>query len=375
MVDRYVGVDVSKHSLEVVVRADGRVERSYRVANTATDCRTFAKELSRSSMKAVVFEATGGYERTLRSALGQAGVPATMLNPRQARAFAEYKGKLSKTDKVDANTLALLAEEGRPTPTPPPDPESETLKALVTRRLQVVDMLTMEKNRCDLAPAVVEPMIKRNIKSLERGRVRLDCLIQQAVQQDTVLRERDRLLQSIKGIGPATSLTILALLPEAGFLPAKKLAALVGVAPYAADSGTLHGKRFIRGGRGAVRHALYMAALTGSRCNPQLRAFYQRLLSSGKPKKLALVAVMNKLLAIANAVLRRGLAWDPAWIHQLHVSPQTNPTGWEKRWGVWGRAPGCRCSTMPRHTHFLWLRELDMATQLLRHASWGRAGA
>jgi transposase len=322
----------------VAVRADGQIERS-QVPNTAAGCKAFAKQLSRSSAKAVVFEATGGYERVLRAALGQAGVEAAMINPRQAKAFAEYKGRLSKTDKVDADTLALLAEEGKPDPTPAPDPHSEDFKALAVRRQQVVEMLTMEKNRCHLAPAVVKTAIERNIKRLDDDRVRLDLLIQQTIGQDPILRERDRLLQSIKGVGPATSLAILALLPEAGSLSTKKLAALVGVAPYAADSGTMHGKRVIRGGRGPVRHALYMAALSGSQSNPQLKAFYQRLHSNGKPKKLALVAVIHKLLGIVNAVLSRGLAWDPNWIRHMQSAPGISPREWDKRWGVWGEVP------------------------------------
>lgn len=338
MADRYVGVDISKDNLEIVVREDGQLERS-RSPNTTAGCKAFAKRLARLSARSIVYEATGGYERALRAALGQAGVEATMINPRQAKAFAQYKGFHSKTDKVDAATLALLAEEGNLPPTPAPDPRSEDFKALVTRRQQVVDMLVMEKNRRDLAPAVVKSSVEKSIRRLAKERDGLDKLTDQTIQEDPILRERDHLLQSIKGVGPATSRTILALLPEAGVVSSKKLAALVGVAPFAADSGTMRGKRFIRGGRGPVRRALYMAALTGSRSNPQLKVFYQRLHAQGKRKKVALVAVMRKLLGIINAVLARGLAWNPNWIEELRTRFAVTPREWEKRWGVWGEVP------------------------------------
>lgn len=312
MAERYVGIDVSKHSLEVAERVGDRVVQRYSVPSSPTGCRKLARALFRSMPDGIVFEASGGYERQLREALAKASVSASMLNPRQARAFAQYKGRLCKTDRVDAATLAELAQEGRPEPSSPADLRSEQFKDLVMRRRQLMEMLTMEQNRLYQASSHLRPSIKAHIRSLNRQLVRIQERIAQTVATDSFLRERDRLLQGVKGIGPATSIAIMALLPEAGMLASKKLAALAGVAPYAADSGTLHGKRFIRGGRGPLRQALYMAALAAARCNPQLREFYRRLLAGGKPRKVALVAVMNKLIAIVNAILRDHVPWDPA---------------------------------------------------------------
>jgi len=310
MAELYVGVDISKNTLEVTESSHGHIER-YQVANEPKACRSFAKRLGRVMPAAVVFEATGGYERPLREAFVQAGVPHTMVNPLQARHFAKYKGRLGKTDRIDAETLALMAEEGKLDLTPPPNAAEDELRALVLRRSQIVELLTMERNRLSQAPKVVRPSLKASIDNLDRQLKKVEKLIQETIHSDPALRARDELLQTIKGIGLTTSAAILALLPEVGSVTGKQLAALAGVAPYAADSGTLRGKRFIRGGRPQARHAIYMAALAASRFNPQLHAFYIRLVEAGKPKKLALVAVMNKLLTIANAILRTGLSWSP----------------------------------------------------------------
>jgi len=309
MANSYIGVDISKRTLEVVERADGRMLRSFQVPNEPAACRQFAKELAGARPAAVVFEATGGYERKLRETLAAEHVEHTLVNPCQARFFAKYKGQLGKTDRIDAGILASMAEEGNLEPTPPPDPEAEMCKALVLRRLQLIEMVAMERNRLQQATSLAAE-IRRHIRSLKRQVASVDRRIQAVIADNEGLRNRDQLLRSIKGIGPVTSAVVISMLPEAGVITSKQLAALVGVAPYPADSGTTQGKRFIRGGRSVPRRAIYMAALVAMRHNPQLRTFYRRLVDTGKRKKVALVAVMNKLLRIVTAVLRDGVPWD-----------------------------------------------------------------
>jgi transposase len=307
------GIDVSKAGLEVMVREDGEERQAFHVSNTDSGCRSLTKQLSKYRVGMVAMEATGGYERRAWKHLAEVGFPVAVMNPQRAKAFAQFKGRLSKTDKVDAALLALIAEQARLTPSMLPDPVQEAFSALVTRRNQVIGMLTMEKNRSGQAAEAVEGLVAQHINVLTAERKHLDREIEKAVQLNPQWAEKSRLLQSVKGIGPVTSAAILAYLPEAGALSHKKLAALVGVAPFASDSGTRSGKRFIRGGRGVVRRALYMAALSAKSSNPEVRSLYVRLLARGKVKKVALVACMHKLLRIINAMLRTGQSWDPDW--------------------------------------------------------------
>ena len=314
MEQSYVGIDVCKKRLEVVVRGGDIATPSFHVANTEGGCKSLVDKLTGYSVAMVALEATGGYELKAWERLAEAGIPVTVLNPLRARAFAHFKGTLSKTDKVDAAILAEIAEQGRLNPTSPPDKHLQRLTALMIRREQVVGMLTMEKNRSGHGMDVTEPWIQRHIEVLTAERRQLDREIEAVVRANPAWQENDRLLRSIKGIGPVTSAAIIAYLPEIGTLPHKKLAALVGVAPFAADSGNRSGVRFIRGGRGRVRHAFYMAALSACRAEGPVKSFYRRLLDTGKkPKKVAQVACMHKLLRIANAVVRDGQLWDPDW--------------------------------------------------------------
>ncbi len=257
-----------------------------------------------------MLEATGGYEAALVAALAAAGLPVVVANPRQVRDFARATGQLAKTDALDAQILALFAERVRPTPRPLPDESVRALDALITRRRQLLGMLTAERNRLLIAPPAVRRDVQQHIRFLERRIREADDDLHTAVKASPAWRVRDDLLQSVPGVGRVVSFTLLAELPELGRLSRKEIAALVGVAPLACDSGTLRGKRLVYGGRAPVRAVLYMAALVASRRNPVIRAFYERLRAAGKPAKVALTACMRKLLTILNAMARSGTPWQ-----------------------------------------------------------------
>jgi transposase len=260
----------------------------------------------------VVLEATGGYEVAVTAALGTAGVPVAVVNPRQVREFARGIGQLAKTDALDAAVLARFAEVVHPTPRPLPEAQAQELSALLTRRRQLLAMLIAERQRLATALLAVRPHISRHIRFLEAELADLDRQLRDAVQASPLWREQEDLLRSTPGIGPTTALALLAEVPELGQLTRKKIAALVGVAPFPCDSGKLRGRRIIWGGRARVRTALYMATLVATRHNPLIRAFYQRLCAAGKPKKVALVACMRKLLTILNAMVRHHTPWCAA---------------------------------------------------------------
>ncbi len=255
---------------------------------------------------------TGGYERAATVALTAAGLPAVVVNARQIRDFARSTGQLAKTDRLDAAVLALFAERVQPALRPLADGATTELADLVTRRRQLQDMLTQEKNRLGLARARVRRDVQAHIRWLEKRVKETDDDLRQAIEASPVWRVKEDLLRSVPGIGPVVARTLLALLPELGQLDRKQIAALVGVAPLARDSGQWRGRRVIWGGRATVRRVLYMAALVASRRNPVLRAFYTRLCDAGKPAKVALVACMRKLLTILNAMLATGTPWQPA---------------------------------------------------------------
>jgi transposase len=233
------------------------------------------------------------------------------VNPRQVRDFARATGQLAKTDTIDAQVLALFAERVRPAPRPLPDEGAQALDALLTRRRQLIGMLTAERNRLLIARPAVRRDLQQHIRFLERRLREADEDLHLAVKASPLWRVKDDLLQSVPGVGRVVSLTLLAELPELGRVSPKEIAALVGVAPLNRDSGTLRGKRLVYGGRAPVRAALYMAALVASKCNPAIRAFYQRLRAAGKPAKVALTACMRKLLTILNAIARDGTPWQP----------------------------------------------------------------
>jgi transposase len=304
----FVGVDVAKAQLDIAVRPTAE---AWRTPNQEPEVTALVERLRTLAPTLVVLEATGGLEWPLVAALAAAGLPVVIVNPRQVRDFARATGKLAKTDRLDATVLAHFAEAVRPEPRPLPDDTGRTLAALVARRRQLIEMLTAERNRRHTAPPAVRTEVDEHIAWLEQRVKRLDGDLERAVRQSPVWRAKDNLLQSVKGVGPVLSTTLLVELPELGTLDRKQIAALVGVAPFARDSGTLRGKRTCWGGRASVRAVLYMSALVATRFNPVLCTLYKRLLAAGKLKKVALVACMRKLLVILNALLRDQRRWDP----------------------------------------------------------------
>jgi transposase len=261
-----------------------------------------------------VLEATGGYEAPVVAALTVARLPVVVINPRQARRFAESTGRLAKTDRLDAAVLAHFADAIRPEVRPLPDAQTQALAALVDRRRQLIAMRTAEQNRLELAGPAVARDIRQHIVWLDRRIDRSEQELAAAIAASPVWQAKDDLLRSAPGIGPAVSRTLLGELPELGALPGRRIAALVGVAPVARDSGRRTGERAIAGGRAGVRAALYMAILSAVRYNPLVRAFYARLRAAGKAIKVAQVAAMRKLLVILNAMVRDNKPWDPAFV-------------------------------------------------------------
>jgi transposase len=262
----------------------------------------------------IVLESTGGYQAAVTASLALAGLPVAVVNPRRVRDFARATGQLAKNDKIDARMLARFAQVVAPAPQNLlPDEEAELLRARMDRRHQIVNMLTMERNRLGgpNIPLLVRSEIQQHIQFLEDSLANVDRDLRKQIEKSPLYCDKAAILQSIKGIGPAVSTTLLATLPELGELNRRQIASLVGVAPFAKDSGTMRGKRMIWGGRSGVRAALYMATLVAVRHNLVLKAHYKQLLERGKPKKAALVACMRKMLTVLNAMLRTKTRWDP----------------------------------------------------------------
>lgn len=303
-----VGTDVAKATLEVAVRPSGA---RWQVANDEAALPALVSQLRTLAPTLIVLEATGGFEHAAAAALAAAHLPVVIANPCQVRHFARATGQLAKTDGIDAAVLALFAERVRPAPRPLPDAAAQALDAVLTRRRQLVEMLTAERNRLGFARASsVGQGITQHIRWLERQLGDVDHELGQLIEQSPLWRAQDNLLQSVPGIGPIVSRTLLGELPELGRLNRKEIAALVGVAPLVRDSGTLRGRRLVWGGRAPVRAVLYMGALVATRWNPVIRAFYGRLRAAGKPAKVALVACMRKLLIILNAMVRTNTRWQ-----------------------------------------------------------------
>lgn len=315
-----VGLDVAKAELVVAVRPSGE---QWTVANDEAGVQALAEQLVALGPQLIVCEATGGYEVLAVGALLGAGLPVVVVNPRQVRDFARAMGELAKTDRIDAGILALFAERVRPAVRPLPDRDGHELAGLLARRRQLLEMLQAERNRLgqvfSRGQAVVKSL-KQHIAYLERELGRTDAGLGDLIRRTPAWRERDDLLRSVPGIGPVVSYTLVAELPELGQLTRRQIAKLVGIAPVSRDSGTLRGRRFVQGGRAQVRAALYMGALVATRHNPTIRAFYERLVAGGKPKKLALVACMRKLLTILNTMARSGERWDAAYLARATVS-------------------------------------------------------
>ena len=302
----FVGIDVSKAYLDVAFRPSG--ER-LRVSNSESGIAELVARLSTMRPTLVVLEATGGYQAALVASLAIAKVATAVVNPRQVRDFAKATGRLAKTDTIDAEVLAHFAEVIRPEPRPFVDEQTLALEALVTRRRQVIEMITAEKNRLAQSHKSLRSTLKAHINFLQRELQDTNRELDGMLRKTPMWREHEDLLRTAKGVGRMTIATLFADLPELGTLDNKRIAALVGVAPFNRDSGTHRGKRMIWGGRASVRAALYMAALVASRHNPVIRAFYERLCAAGKPKKVALVACMRKLLTILNAMIRTKSPW------------------------------------------------------------------
>jgi len=304
----FIGIDVSKAELAIAV------EPSTEAWLSPTDpaaLEALVERLGTLRPQLIVVEATGGYELPLVSACAAAGLPMAVVNPRQVRAFAQALGRTAKTDAIDATLLALFAARVQPEVRPVPDADTQALAALIGRRRQLLEMLGAEQRRLAQATtAAVRRDLRQHIRWLEHRLANVDDDLTRAVQRSPVWRVQEDLLRTVPGIGPLVARTLLAELPELGHLDRRTIAALVGVAPFNRDSGQWRGRRMIWGGRRSIRAALYMAALVASRRNPPLARFYQRLRDHGKPAKVALVAVMRKLLTILNAMMKHQSSWS-----------------------------------------------------------------
>ena len=304
----FIGIDVSKATLDVASLPDAE---TWTVTNDDAGLSELLPRVVALAPSLIVLEATGGFESAAVAALAKLGLPVVVVNPRQVRDFAKSMGRLAKTDAIDALTLALFGERVRPALRPLPDEAAQLLDALLTRRRQLIEMLTAEQNRLGFARGPVRRDITQHIRWLEKRLAEVDRDLTQAIATSPLYRAQDDLLQSVPGVGRVTALTLLGKLPELGRLSRREIAALVGVAPLNRDSGKMRGKRFVWGGRTPVRAVLYMAALVGVKHNPILRTFYTRLCAAGKVFKVAITACMRKLLTILNAMVHHQRHWDP----------------------------------------------------------------
>lgn len=306
----YVGIDVSKDRLDVHVRPGGQ---RMGLPRDEAGLDALCADLLTLAPRLIVLEATGGYEITVAAALAAARLPVAVVNPRQVRAYAKAIGRLAKSDRLDAEVIALFAEQVRPEPRPIADAQMLALAELVARRRQLVDMIVAETNR---RSRVRDPRLRtrldRHIAWLRTEVEDVERDLDDAIRSSPAWRQAEELLTSVPGIGPTTARVLIADLPELGTVGRRSLAALVGVAPLNRDSGAFRGRRFTQGGRADVRRALYMAALTAIRRNPQIAALYGRLVAAGKPGKLALTACIRKLLTILNAIMRDQRPWQYA---------------------------------------------------------------
>ncbi len=311
-----VGIDVAKRWLDVAWGPSGR----RRVANTPEGWATLVAALAAAPPTLIVLEATGHLHVGVTVALDAAGLTPAVVSPLAVRRFAQSLGQHAKTDTLDARLLARYGERMRPTPRPVPSATERTLAALVARRADVVKLLVMETNRCDAADPAVATSIEAVLAVLTEQQHQLDRQIATVIADDPALAARFAILTSVPGIGPVIGATLLVGLAELGTAPGAQLAGLVGLAPYARDSGSHRGHRAIGGGRKAVRRALYLAALTAISRAPLFTAHYQQLRARGKPAKVALIACARRLLGILNAMVRDGLAWrqtNAAHAHEL----------------------------------------------------------
>jgi transposase len=302
----YIGIDVSKAALDVFMLPS---HKPMQFPNNKKGIEKLIAKKELISAELIVMEATGGYERLAAHSLSKAGFSVVVKNPRQIRDFAKSMGILAKTDKVDAKTIALYGQKINPEANVVCNEDQQRLAELNARRRQLIDMITMEKNRLDKASKDIKQSIKKTLKGLEKSLEAIDESLQKAIEHDPVYTQKKALLKSIKGVGDVVAAAIIADLPELGQGSSRQISALVGLAPYNRDSGTLRGKRTIWGGRASVRCSLFMATLVATRYNPQIKSFYDSLCSRGKQKKVALIACMHKLLIIMNAMLKNNQPW------------------------------------------------------------------
>jgi transposase len=303
----YVGIDVAKESMEVIVHG----EKEHRCFTyDESGIKQLVTQMKKVSPALVVMEATGGYEVSVASELEAAGIPIAVVNPRHIRDFARSVGILAKTDVLDARIIARYAATVQPPIRLLPAAETKELGAVIMRRRQVIEMLTGEKNRLHTADNVVKRRIQVHITWLEQELADINNELKKKVQENPEWQAKDTIMQSVPGVGPNLSITLLADFPELGKMNRKQVASLGGVAPFNRDSGTLRGKRTIWGGRDVVRTATYMSVFVAIRYNRLLKSFFERLIAAGKPRKVAMVACMRKLLCILNAMLKNRTLWD-----------------------------------------------------------------
>jgi transposase len=306
----FVGIDVSKDRLDVHVRASGE---AFAVARDGKGIEDLVDRLRVVSPTLIAVEATGGFETIVAAALAAAALPLVVVNPAQVRHFAQALGKRAKTDPIDAEVIARFVEAVKPAPRHIPDEQARLLAELVARRRQIIEMIVAERQREKRAENVrVRKSLARTINTLEKELPEIDGDIDTLVRGSPVWRDKEDLLVTFPGVSNTLARTLLAEVPELGTLSRREIASLAGLAPYTRQSGRWKGKSMIGGGRAALRAALYMAALSASRCNPTLKAFYQRLLSAGKPKMVGLLAVARKILTILNAMVRDRKQWQSA---------------------------------------------------------------
>jgi transposase len=304
---RWWGVDVASQKLDLGCCGADDVET---FENSVDGIGRLLDRLAADPVARIVVEATGGYETALVVRLDEAGLPVVVINPRQLRAFATAVGELAKTDQIDARMIARFGRDVRPEVRPIPAEKQRLLADLAARRQQLLELRTAEANRRQqTVRRELQHSIDAVLKVLDEQLAEVDRQLAELIHMDSAWQQRDRLLQSVKGLGPVTSLVLVAELPELGRLDHKQIAKLVGVAPLNRDSGKQRGRRVIVGGRAAVRSALYMAAFNAMRCNPQIREFYLRLRQAGKAYKVAITACMRKLLTILNAMIRDQTPW------------------------------------------------------------------
>jgi transposase len=305
----YIGIDISKDSLDICVLP---ANESWTCKNNTDDIKKLVTSLKAFKPTCIVLEATGGLETTLAVNLNSAGLPVAIVNPRQVRDFARALGKLAKTDKIDAKVLALFAEKMEPVCRPLPQESERILKELVARRRQLITLRTAEKNHLQRTRShKVTESVKVTIAFIEQRIADIDSEINDRIKASPLWQAKENIMKSVPGVGPGTASTLLSDLPELGRVNRHQLASLAGLAPMNRDSGTFRGQRMIIGGRSTVRRALYMAALSAIRCNPIIKNYYDRLISKGKIFKVAIVACMRKLITIINVMIRNNKPWSP----------------------------------------------------------------